>query len=337
MLHVASDVTALLQRREVSAYEQRLARSAYAYGVDLRRTAWLESSRFGDPLMRAVDHKWNAMVADLTGSILQDPSRTAPLSLMEEIAHIARLLRAPMPALRLLVRGMAPARWPIATPLGTTKGAVHWLVIDVEKLLVLPAHERAFAIGGALGHLQCDHGPVFAAHLMSDRSERGLGLVRTLLRPWSQVGIFSADRGGLIACGDLGAALSALRAHAETRAPWLPSVPALELREASLADFDRSTTMARLRVLLARHLQADQAPSLASPNAPPAPDDQDHEPDTSDAPAADGPARNPYRRAAAPAHEEKPPARDEEMERALVGAWSLARCDARLTRRLGLL
>lgn len=337
MVHVASDVTAFLHRREVLAYEQRVARSAYAYGVDLRRSVWLDNSTLGEPIMRAVDRKWNAMVADLSGSILQDASRTAPLGLMEEIARIARMLRAPMPSLRLLVRGMAPARWPIVTPLGTTKGAVHWLVIDAERLVELPAHERAFLLGSGLADLQCDHGPIFAAHLMSDRSDRGVGLVRLLLRPWSKVGTFSADRGGLIACGNLGAALSALRVHADVQAPWVPPRAALDQREHALADFDRSSTMARLRVLLERHRPADHEPSVIerAPAVTSAPEDANGAAEPGNAAAEKTP--DPYRRAAASPREPAPPERDEEMERALAGAWSLARCDARLTRRLGLL
>ena len=335
MVHVASDVSALLQRREVLAYEQRVARSAYAYGVDLRRTQWLDNSTFGEPIMRAVDRKWNTLVADLSGSILQDASRSAPLTLMEEIARIARLLRAPMPTLRLLVRGLAPQRWPCITPLGTTKGAVHWLVVDPDLLGALPAHERAFLIGSALADLQCDHGPVYSAHLMTDRAQRGNGVVRLLMRPWAFVGAFSADRGGLIACGDLATAISALRVHGDGIVPWLPARPPLAQREAALGDFDRSSTMTRLRVLLERNRIAAQELSVIETRTPPSP------PPVTDtaATAQEAPAesdRDPYRRAAAPP-EPKAPERDEEMERALAGAWSLARCDARLTRRLGLL
>ncbi len=334
VVHVASDVTALLQRREVLAWEQRVARSAYAYGVDLRRAQWLDNSTFGEPIMRAVDRKWNALVADLSGSILQDASRTAPLALMEEIARIARLLRAPMPTLRLLVRGLAPQRWPCITPLGTTKGAMHWLVVDPDLLTALPAHERSFLIGSALADLQCDHGPVYSAHLMTDRAQRGNGLVRLLLRPWAYVGAFSADRGGLIACGDLAAATSALRVHADSDVPWLPARPPLSHREAALADFDRSTTMTRLRILLERHRASVHELSVLESRTPEPSPEPTTEAQRDDAPT--GADRDPYRR---PANADAPkaPERDEEMERALSGAWSLARCDARLTRRLGLL
>lgn len=366
VVHVAADVSAFLRQREVHAYEQRVARSAYAYGVDLRRVAWLETSTFGDPLMRGVDRQWNALVADLSGSILQDPARAAPVTIMEEIARISRLLRAPSPTLRLLVRGLD--RWPVVTPLGTTKGALHWLVIDPERLLALPAYERTFLLGSALADLQCDHGPLWTAHLIAERADRATGLLKTVLRPWSKVAVFSADRGGLIATGDLAKARAALATHGAPPVPWIPPRPALALRDLALCDFDRSTTMARLRVLLERHRRAlDERPgsspgneaSVASGSAagvdlgPAKPQAATVVPGAAPnlaggtanastaAPTADAtPPRaggDPYREAAADATSSAREEPDEEMTRALAEAWSLARCDARLTRRLGLL
>ena len=358
MVHPATEVAQLIERREVLAYEQRLARVAYAYGVDLRRSAWLAASTLGDPIMRSVDRGWNALVADLSGSILQDPSRGAPLPVMEELARLVRLLRAPLPTLRVLVRGIAKASWPIVTPLGTTKGAIHWLVIDAERLMALPPHERTFLLGAGLGDLQCDHGPVVASHLMAYRNERGLGLVRTLLKPWSRVGVFSADRAGLIACTQLDATLAAMRAHATDDVPWMPPRPPIALREQALQDFDRSAVMVRVRLLMRRQpefsLRSLRRPR--NPEAEAAADAQAGEnADASDPDATkrDGDATkvdaeatrpevaapeggDPYRNEAPAA---KPPSsdEDEELARALVGAWSLARCDQRLTRRLGLL
>jgi hypothetical protein len=261
VVHLAADVAPFIQRRELLAYEQRLARLAYAYGVDLRRSAWLDASTLGEPLIRAVDRRWNALVADLSGSILQDASKSPPVEIMEEIARLVRLLRAPLPTLRLLARGVKGHSWPIITPLGTTKGAVHWLVLDVERLLACPQGERTFLLAAGLGHLQCDHAPMFTAHLMSYRAERGLGLVRTALRPWSKVAWFSADRAGLIALRDLDAALAALRAHGDSGVEWMPRPPDLVMREQALADFDKSAVMVRVRMLLAR----DGGFSLAPP------------------------------------------------------------------------
>jgi hypothetical protein len=365
VVHVAADVSAFLRQREVHAYEQRVARSAYAYGVDLRRIAWLDTSTFGDPLMRGVDRQWNALVADLSGSILQDPARPAPVPIMEEIARISRLLRAPLPTLRLLVRGLGD-RWPIVTPLGTTKGALHWLVVDAERLLALPASERTFLLGHALADLQCDHGPLWTAHLIAERADRASGVLELVLRPWSKVAVFSADRGGLIAVGDLAQARAALATHGDPPVPWIPRRPALAIRDLALCDFDRSTTMARLRVLLERHRRAmeerpggavadagaagasaagvdlgatssratpDAAPPVPHPDAAATPSPTSTSSETS----TSRPAGDPYREAAAdPSAASSREELDEEMARALAGAWSLARCDARLTRRLGL-
>jgi hypothetical protein len=354
VVHPAADVAQLIERREVLAYEQRLARLAYAYGVDLRRSAWLAASTLGDPIMRAVDRGWNALVADLSGSILHDASRSAPLPVMEELAGLVRLLRAPLPTLRVLVRGIASSSWPIVTPLGTTKGAIHWLVIDAERLMALPTHERTFLLGAALGDLQCDHGSIVAAHLMSYRSDRGLGLVRALLRPWSNVGVFSADRAGLIACNQLDATLAAMRAHATDEVPWMPKRPSIALREQALHDFDRSAVMVRVRLLMQRQPEftlrslrrkRGNAAELASDGEAQADGDTVAAGDEANADGTDrvGEADASVREGADPYRKEGrtqkavEPDDDEELARALVGAWSLARCDQRLTRRLGLL
>lgn len=336
MVHPAADVAQLIQRRELAAYEQRLARVAYAYGVDLRRTAWLAGSTLGDPIMRAVDRGWNALVADLSGSILQDPRRSAPVEVMEEIARLIRLLRAPLPTLRLLVRGISPRAWPIVTPLGTTKGTLHWLVLDAERLMAAPAHERSFLLGSALGDLQCDHGPVLTAHLMADRAERGLTLVRGLARPWTKVGVFSADRAGLIACGELEPAIAAMRAHHDGGPSWLPSRPALNQRERAMVDFDRSKVMARLRILS----QRQEAFTIGNaPRGSQTAGESERAETTAGEPAGEAPVAdgNPYRTEAPEPPTPEQPNKDDELVRALAEAWSLARCDARLTRRLGLL
>ena len=38
------------------------------------------------------------------------------------------------------------------------------VILDVERLMDMPAHERTFLLGSGLGNLQCDHGAIFAAH-----------------------------------------------------------------------------------------------------------------------------------------------------------------------------
>jgi hypothetical protein len=338
VVHVAADLAQFIQRREVLAYEQRLARSAYAYGVDLRRAAWLDGSMLGDPLMRAVDRRWNTLTASLAASELEDPGVAPPLPLMEEIARLVRLLRAPLPTLRLLRKGAES--WSTVTPLGTTKGGIHWLVIDAPRLMAVPASERTFLLGSALGHLQCDHGPMFAAHLIGHRAGRTLGMVGALLRPWAKVAVFSADRAGLIALGDLEAALAAVRAHAEPTVSWWPRMSGVEQRLAALAEFDRSSVMARLRLMQARSseasvgvkLQHDAPPQRGDGEADDEPrDDGDEADDVRDDPVPDDPDDVPAADADGDGRID-----DAELAEALRGTWSLARCDQRLTRRLGL-
>jgi len=224
--------------------------------------------------------------------------------------------------------------WPIIAPLGTTKGAVHWLVLDVERLMACKPDERTFLLAAGLGHLQCDHAPMFTAHLMAYRAERGLGLVRGLLRPWSRVAWFSADRAALVALLDLERTLAALRSHADSGVVWMPRPPAVVLREQALHDFDKSAVMVRVRLLQRRGeftLTPDRKDGKgANPEAAAA--EPDRAADGQPGESGDG---DPYRNAAPEGN--PPPSADEELASALANAWSLARCDQRLTRRLGLL
>src|SRR5688572_26169999 len=67
----AADLAQFVQRRELAAYESRLARAAYAYGVDLRRSLWLDQSTLGEPLIRGVDRRWARSTAALLAEDLQ--------------------------------------------------------------------------------------------------------------------------------------------------------------------------------------------------------------------------------------------------------------------------
>lgn len=419
VVHIAADLPQFLQRRELAAYEQRLARTAYAYGVDLRRAQWLSGSTVGDPLMRAVDRRWSRLVQSLDEDSLRPQRKAPPTALLEEVARLIHMLRAPLPTLRLL-RPEVAAQWPVITPLGTTKGSIHWLVLDLERVMALPADERTFMLAAALGHLQCDHGCIFAAHLMAQRGTHPSShdpstapttrrpatnaVVRSLLRPWAKVAVFSADRAGLVAVGALPVALRAVeRQHAEHVA-WMPRWPSLEARQRALEDFDRSALMARRRVLsgvdaddgangneaaggvswaiappgreeeldsLSRKLAAalggavrlggrlamrieglerrgkgqareaddDQQPAAgaAGETSEPAKPDTG-KPKANETKEGEAAAREAEAaEASAPAEPPLDPERASRLEQALRGAWTLARCDERLTRRLGLL
>jgi len=371
----AIDLAQLVGRREQFAYEQHLARSTYAYGVDLRRSAWLDSSRLGDPLMRTVDRRWNSLTTNLSADALQPGGSNLSSGVMDQLLGLVRLLHAPWPSIRVLQPGVAE-RWPIVTPLGTTKGGSHWIIVDKDRLEALNDSERAFLLGSAISHLQCDHGPLFTAHLMAHRSGRGESVVRTLLRPWSRVCAFSADRAGLLAVDELDIARAALRAHADPGVPWLPPMPDLAERLRALEEFSKSRVLARLRLSGPRS-RWSLAPRLAQPveaskDADDA-DDADSQPpgESKDESAAEAPAQPPEPpKPPEPPAEAKPPQADpvaeaeadgerlaeaqeaaeevrEAMEdelaqaqaqdRVLAEAWPLARCDQRLTRRLGLL
>lgn len=243
---VNADLTHFLQRRELLAYEQRLARSVYAYGVDLRRAAWLHDSRIGDPLMRGVDRRWGATTRALA-DLLRPTREPASAPILEELARLIRLLRAPLPSVRLL-RPNIDEPWPIATPLGTTRGGIHWLVLDIERLMECDPVERTYVLGWALGHLQCDHGPLFAAHMMAQRAGRSLGAVGLVLKPWARVATFSADRAAMLAVGDLTSALEGMPLTHSPDVPWLPVGADLSARRRALEDFANSSVVARLRV-----------------------------------------------------------------------------------------
>ncbi|MCX4244053.1 M48 family metalloprotease [Paraliomyxa miuraensis] len=394
MVHIAADLPQFLQRRELAAYEQRLARTAYAYGVDLRRSQWLSGSTVGDPLMRAVDRRWSRLVEDLDGQCLRPLRVAPPTALLEELAYLIHMLRAPLPTLRLL-RSEVAAQWPMVTPLGTTKGGIHWLVLDLDRIMALPSEERTFALAAGLAHLQCEHGPIFSAHLMAHHG-RGMGMIRGLLRPWAKVTVFSADRAGLVAVRELSVALRAIERHDAEYAAWMPRLPRLELRRQALEDFDRSTLMARRRVLsdadgygwaIAPPGREEELDSVSRKVAAAvdgairlggrlalriegyerrARDDERTDPDqeAKDAEGArDGEkAKDEDDRGAKRAAKSEPepkaeakaeakpengqeakaapsidPERASRLEQALRAAWSLARCDQRLTRRLGLL
>lgn len=350
----AIDIAQLLGRREQFAYEQHLARSSYAYGVDLRRSAWLDGSTIGDPLMRTVDRRWNDLTKELCADALQPSGDTLSAGVMDQLMGLVGLLHAPWPSIRVL-QPAAAEHWPIVTPLGTTKGGSHWLIIDKERLESLPESERTFLLASGLAHLQCGHGPLFTAHLMAHRAGRSTGVIRTLLRPWSRVCIFSADRAGLIAVANLDAARDAVRAHADPGIPWLPPLADVGERLRALEEFSKSRLLTRLRLsgpregwTLAPRLarvtesQPNDEPEGAQPADDAVPEDGGKDAELSD-PVAEAEAAGEKLAAEQAEAEAVREAREDELakakarERALAEAWPLARCDQRLTRRLGLL
>jgi hypothetical protein len=315
------DLNHFVQHRQLDVYEQSMARQGYAYGVDLRRSRWLTSSTVGNALVRVVDRAWPKLAAHLLDEALLD-SLGAPLSLLEDlVAHIG-LLRAPLPTIRLL-RPEQRGRWPLVTPLGATRGGSAWLILDAEGLLALDNEKRAFMLGAGLGHLHCDHGVFFSAHLLAQRREGNASIraLRSALVPWTRVMVFSADRAGLLTCGRLASAISVVEnppvpVGDDPDPSWLPRPPAASLRIRALEEFARSSVFARVAVMRARQRELARSLGLFDLFDDEGGEDE-LEPDVQ--PKAAEPQPEPE-----PIH-------------VPADAWSLARVDARLTARLNLL
>jgi len=301
------DLSHFVQHRQLDSYEQGMARRSYAYGVDLRRSRWLASSTVGNALVRAVDRAWPRLSAHLMEEALLEGDRV-PVPLLREISEAMEILRAPLPTLRVL-RPEQRGRWPVVTALGATQGGSLWLVLDIEALLALSKTQRAFLFATGLAHLHCEHAVFFSAHLLASRREGRLGMqgVRTLLKPWTKVMSFSADRAGLLCCDRLETAAELIAnppvpvgAGSSDSRDWLPVRASTELRLRALREFARSSVYAKVHAVRAR--QAELLRQASGPDSGPG---SEPDPEASIHVPAD--------------------------------AWSLARVDTRLTRRLGLL
>ncbi len=311
-----------------------MARQTYAYGVDLRRSHWLASSSLGNPLVRAVDRAWPTLAGHLMPEAFVPANQPGQptTELLAELTTLMQLLRAPLPTVRLL-RPDQRGRWPLVTPLGATRGGALWLVLDGEGLLALDPSVRAFLIGSGLGHLHCDHGVYFTAHLLAGRREGNAGtrMVRSLMSPWTGVLAFSADRAGMLCCGSLERAVAVIEdppvpvgvGAAEAEPSWWPRMASTSERVRALHEFARSAVFARLLALRARQREqamvAEAGPSFAGPAGSMKLDELEDTIVDVEAPANDRPLE--------PVPNQYVPEQ----------AWSLARVDARLTARLGLL
>jgi hypothetical protein len=305
-VNAEADLARFVARRRLDAYEQSMARLGYAYGVDVRRARFIAQSSIGNAIVRSVDRAWPRLREHLTSpdGPLRTPSADGggvPTALLRELAEIVALLRAPTPTVALLTTPRTDdIAWPVATPLGSTHGEVHWAVLDVENLTARESDARRFALALAhvVAHLQCDHAVFFTAYLLAARGEAGIGVraLRPLLRPWARVMVFSADRAAALALGDIDRTIAAMELDEADRVGRLgrsfwPTTAPLPSRTLALREFGRSVVFARTRALL----EHDPAVSILGHAGRPGP-------------VVDLPD----------------------------DAWSLARCDERLTSRLGL-
>jgi hypothetical protein len=311
------DLGRFVQRRQFRSFEQDMARVTYAYGVDVRRFRWLNQSMTAQTLMRALELRWTVVAEELMREELQAPEGAVALPFLQEIVRITELLRLTLPTVRLL--SPSARGWPLVTPLGNARNSDDWLVIDARRLAALAPPQRAFLLAQGLGHIQCGHAALFMAHFVSARDHRAHAALHLLMRPLSRIAAFSADRAGLLAAGEFAPAAQMLALSAQELPPWYPRLATLPERRRALEEFDRSRVVARIRssrrfaqdnpsvTVLVEQLMHRQTPD-ALPEA-----------NTADTAA---PASAPEFTAgyAVPAD-----------------AWPLARCDQRLTQRLGIL
>jgi hypothetical protein len=314
------DLGRFVQRRQFRSFEQDMARVTYAYGVDVRRFRWLNQSMTAQTLMRALELRWTGVGEELMRGELQAPEGAATLPFLQEIVRIAELLRVSLPSVRV-VTPSARGRWPLVTPLGNARNSDDWLVLDAHALAQLDPPQRAFLLGQALGHIQCGHAALFMAHYVSHREHRGHAALRLAMRPFSRLAAFSADRAGLLAAGEFEPAAAMLTRSAQDLPPWYPHLADLAERRRALEEFDHSRVVARVRssrrfaeahpsvpALVEQLMQASEPPATPDPDV-----------------TADKPDRR------------TPPPPIAEGYEVPADAWPLARCDQRLTARLGVL
>ena len=315
-----------------------MARVTYAYGVDVRRFRWLNQSMAAQTIMRALELRWSAVAEELMRGELQVPEGAATLPFLQEIVRIAELLRVTLPSVRLLAPSASAASprdgarpWPLVTPLGNARNSDDWLVLDAHGLAELSPPQRAFLLAQGLGHIQCGHASLFMAHYVSHREGRGHAALRLAMQPFSRIAAFSADRAGLLAAGEFEPAAQMLTRSTQHLPPWYPDLAALPERRRALEEFDRSRVVARVRssrrfveehpsvsALVEQLMHTNDPPALASGGT--------DAPEITSASTADNRAAA----AAAP----PPFAAGYEVP---ADAWPLARCDQRLTQRLGIL
>lgn len=315
-----------------------MARVTYAYGVDVRRFRWLNQSMTAQTVMRALELRWTVIAEELMREELQAPEGAAALPFLQEIVRITELLRLTLPRVRL-VSPTARDPWPLVTPLGNARNSDDWLVIDAHGLGALSPPQRAFLLAQGLAHIQCGHAALFMAHYVSAREHRGHAALRLLLRPLSRIAAFSADRAGLLAAGEFEPAAQMLARSAQDLPPWYPSLATLPERRRALEEFDHSRVVARVRsshrfaqanpsvTVLVEQLMQRQTPDALPEASPSTTDTSSPTTATSSTPST-------------PPTDSAAPAGSPEFAAGYAvpaDAWPLARCDQRLTQRLGIL
>lgn len=275
-------------------------------------------STLGGRMTRAMDRLWPRLLDQLQTRWGATDDRILPQALADELDTSVTILRAAPPCVHLIHPRYSDTA-PLLLPVSSANGLDTHLFLDPTQLLALPAPTRQFFLGRALAHLQCGHGVYFTGQLLIQERSSHRSLwpwLRPMVRPWSQVMVFSADRAGAGACGSVEAAIEALGHNftpQQERYNWDHEV-SLSKRKQALEDFAQSSSFARLRRLRKLSLAAQHSSSKAKGDS--------HE---------KAQIEDPFRRL--DETKASPPAQNQENADDL---WSLAYCDQRLTHDLGI-
>lgn len=303
------DLNQFVHRQQLWSYEQDTARASYAYGVDLRRGRGFAASTLIQTAIRPFELQWQR----LTRSLMNDELRyvNTNSALLYDILAICKLFHMKVPSIRALTASsQQKGDWGIVTPIGDSHQSDDWLILDLDRLAAENPQVRRFYLGMSLAHLQCQHGVLFMMHFLMHRRKRKNYLLHRLLTPWAKLAVFSADRAGLLAAGDLPIAQQALSRIPEMTPEWFPYRNRLNVRKQALEDFAKSRVAARVHSQQERAKQSEFGCEWAFLSDQPSESVNFHFSDASPI---------------AGAGHEVP-----------LEAWPLARCDQRLTRKLGL-
>jgi hypothetical protein len=204
------------------------AGSSYAYEGDRRVLRALGKAR---PVRAALEASAKLTEGDLT-ALFGEAEALEPAArerLEASLARAAARLKAPSPRLRV-ARSL-----PGAAALALVVAGEAVIVVDAAVGREAEAAALDFLLGRQLGHLQQEHGAYLGA-LLALRRREGTVLAwaakpaALALERWAEAGRLTADRAGLLACGDRDAAVGALirEARGWAQGPWDQLAAALE-------------------------------------------------------------------------------------------------------------
>jgi hypothetical protein len=206
------DFQRYIQTRQSDRVDSRGAQTyrEYAFGSDVSVLRTLDRARVVALALKAttpVERRW------LEGEVLAGAVKAGPGAhpALRELSHdAAKVLGMGTPAVYVTAAAGVPAA-------AVVVGGQPRILIAPALLETLEDAALRFVLGRQMGHLQNSHGPyltcALALHHLEDA--RWGWLVKpaaAALGSWQHLGDITADRAGLLACGDIEAARAALSA-----------------------------------------------------------------------------------------------------------------------------